>query len=212
MGDARESGTLTGVPYVTQAVLEGGLRDFGLLTERVAEAVGLARLAHGAAVRDDETPYLEEHVFPVALEAARYAVKAFPSQAETATLIALLHDVLEDSDVVDAPTLAARYGDEVAEGVVTLTKAPRSFWGIVSGARERRYLAALGAAPAIVQVVKIFDCLNNLACLRKAGAAKRRRYIVETRAFHLPLAQSLDPELSRRIEDQLAGLERAGKR
>jgi (p)ppGpp synthase/HD superfamily hydrolase len=119
-------------------------------------------------------------------------------------------DTLEDCQAVTPALLEERFGRDVADAVVALTKPPRL--GPDERARherEARYFAALRRGPRVAQLVKILDRLNNLACIHKSGAAKRRAYLEETRAFHLPLAREVDLNLARRLESQLATLERA---
>lgn len=196
------------IPHLSETELAERLRAAGLLTPRVREALALARSVHGGAVRDDGTPYLTEHIFPIAAAVAAYAQEKMPAEAEAAVQIALLHDALEDAEDLDKDELAERLDPFVADCVAALTKPPKT--GSDRAAREnrdRRYFAAVRQAPRIAQVVKVFDRLNNLACLSKSAPTKRGVYIEETRAFHLPLARSLDAVLADRMEALLRDLE-----
>ncbi|CAA9280214.1 MAG: hypothetical protein AVDCRST_MAG77-4335 [uncultured Chloroflexi bacterium] len=219
-------------PRMSEVELARALSSWGLWSARVQGAVELARRAHGEQVRDDGTPYLEEHVWPIAAEAAAYAQGGLSNghagegstageateatEAETMVVVALLHDTLEDWPEATPALLEEQFGKEVAAAVVALTKPPRAEQAGQPGERERgkhereeQYFAGLRAGPRVSRVVKVLDRLNNLACIHKSGAEKRRAYLAETRAFHLPLARELDGALATRLEAHLAALEAA---
>jgi len=205
------------IPSLTEAGLVAALAQEGLLTARVRTALALAARAHARDRRDEGTPYLEEHIYPVAGEVAAYVARVRPAEAETAVLVALLHDTLEDSPTVSAAEIERALGREVADCVRALTKpakAPNAD-PATRAQREATYEQAVARAPWAARVVKVFDRLNNLACLPKSSAEKRREYLAETRAFHLGLARSLDPTLGERMARrlrQLAALDQdAGK-
>lgn len=207
MSDMTNMWHQTDLPHLTEEALVERLREAGLLTPRTRAALDLARRVHGAATRDDGTPYLTEHVFPIASEVAAYARHLTPTETEAAVQVALLHDALEDAEDLDQEDVTEAVGPFVAECVGALTKSPKT--GSDQAAREdrdRRYFAAVREAPRIAQLVKVFDRLNNLACLPKSAPAKRAIYVEETRSFHLPLARSLDPALADRMEGLLRDL------
>jgi (p)ppGpp synthase/HD superfamily hydrolase len=62
-------------------------------------------------------------------------------------------------------------------------------------------------ASSVVQLVKVFDRLNNLACVHQRPRAKQLEYIQETERFHLPLAWRIDPVLADQMERALASLQ-----
>lgn len=195
-------------PYVSREELVAQLARLGLHRAAVDEALAVAWEAHGQATRVGGTPYLEEHVYPIAAEVAAYARRMRPGDAETAVIIALLHDTIEDSPAVSRESIATRFGEAIADRVWALTKP----WhagpdGRPPEERERRSLEGIRAADEIVRLVKTFDRLNNLACLHKRDAAKRAEYVAESRAFHLPLARDVDDALAGRMEALLAALE-----
>jgi (p)ppGpp synthase/HD superfamily hydrolase len=152
-------------------------------------------------------PYLEQHVYPVALE-----LSLSGQDAEDGIVVALLHDVLEDCHTIDRDDLEAIFGEHIANAVLTLTKPwarERELEPATDRERERReaaYFAAIQGAPELVQRVKVFDRLNNLACVHEKPRAEQLEYTRETERFHLPLARQIDPALARRMDALLASL------
>ena len=63
---------MTESPYLNESDLRLQLADLGLLASQVEAAIVMARRVHEHHRRDDGSPYLEEHVFPVAFETAEY--------------------------------------------------------------------------------------------------------------------------------------------
>jgi (p)ppGpp synthase/HD superfamily hydrolase len=107
------------LPRTLKPQLLATLESAGILTGRVWQAIAVATLAHNKQRRFDGTPYLEQHVFPVAQQIALQGVE----DTEEAVIIGLLHDVLEDYLTIERSDLEAVFGSEVADAVNTLTKA-----------------------------------------------------------------------------------------
>ena len=72
---------------------------------------------------------------------------------------ALLHDVLEDTQVVEAD-LRRFFPEEVIEWVVALTDTPKTN-GMNRAMRKEMDRARLAAAPAEVQTIKVADLISN---------------------------------------------------
>src|SRR5215472_773695 len=143
---------------------------------RVRSAYELARDAHDGQLRDEGTPYILHPIRVATLlneELALYSCDL--------TCAALLHDVIEDSEVT-RDVIQARFGDMVARIVWLLTKLPE--------VSLPAYLAAIEQAADIkAPVVKLCDRLDNLRFLmRSPKAEKKRRYIKTTEQYYLPIA------------------------
>jgi len=142
----------------------------------VSRAYEMARVAHDGQMRDEGTPYIL-HPIRVATvlseELALYSCEL--------TCAALLHDVVEDSDVT-RDEIEAEFGHTVARIVWLLTKLPE--------VSLPAYLAAIEQASDIkAPVVKLCDRLDNLRFLmRSPRAEKKRRYIKTTEQYYLPIA------------------------
>lgn len=200
--------------WATEADLRGALAQ--IWDARTEAALALAQRVHTAQVRHDGTPYLEEHIYPVSLSVGAYLSEqgAAVDETRTAVCAALLHDALEDWGQATPPFVSAAEafaavgrvaGVEVLALVEALTKPDRRE---VEGAqRQARYRASLHEAPWTAHVVKVFDRLNNLACVHKRPPAKVREYIAESADDYLPLAAAVDPTLAEQMRQRLAELD-----
>lgn len=105
-------------------------------------ALAIAHMAHAHQIDKAGTPYME-HVLHIA--------EQMPD--ETATAVALLHDVLEDNSGFTAQTLLT-YGitPEVVENVVALTRT--------EGQTYAQYIDSLKDKP-VARMVKLADLHHN---------------------------------------------------
>ncbi|MDP3910270.1 MAG: bifunctional (p)ppGpp synthetase/guanosine-3',5'-bis(diphosphate) 3'-pyrophosphohydrolase [Gemmatimonadales bacterium] len=111
-------------------------------------------------------------------------------QMDTTTIAAaLLHDVVEDSDVT-LDVLRRDFGNEVADLVDGLTKI--STLNFRSTAEEQaenyRKLLMSVARDARVIIIKLADRLHNMRTLDPLPVEKRKRIAQETRELYAPLA------------------------
>jgi GTP pyrophosphokinase len=111
-------------------------------------------------------------------------------QMDTTTIAAaLLHDVVEDSDVT-LDHLRRDFGNEVADLVDGLTKI--STLNFRSTAEEQaenyRKLLMSVARDARVIIIKLADRLHNMRTLDPLPPEKRKRIALETRELYAPLA------------------------
>lgn len=107
----------------------------------------------------------------------------------TSIVAALLHDVVEDSDV-RAEDIARDFGVEVAGIVDGLTKI--SHLTFRSSAEEQvenyRKLLLSIAKDARVIIIKLADRLHNMRTLEHLSPERRTRIATETREIYAPLA------------------------
>ncbi len=148
-------------------------------TTRVGAAVELAVRAHSGQLRKDgRTPYI---VHPMGV--LRHLVSDLGVVDPAIACTAVLHDVLEDSDVPRA-TLARRFGPRVARWVASLTLPPNLHGESVPGeAKTRRILADAAVIPWEALLVKLCDRWDNLGDVANApwGPVKRAYYHDQTR-------------------------------
>jgi GTP diphosphokinase / guanosine-3',5'-bis(diphosphate) 3'-diphosphatase len=140
---------------------------------------------HKGQVRRSGEPYL---VHPLNVAAILAELKA----DDLSIVVGLLHDVLEDTLTTKA-SIAAQFGDEVAELVDGLTKIGK--FSYVSREEEqaetfRKMILAMISDLRIV-LVKLADRLHNMRTLGFLPESKRREIARETLDIYAPIAHRL---------------------
>lgn len=116
-----------------------------------------ARAHHGQSLPDSELPYIV-HVALVTMELMA-ALRAEPGRDEDlAVQCALLHDVVEDTDV-SIEEVEARFGPAVARGVLALSKDAT----LPGDQRMADSLRRIREQPREMWMVKLADRITNLA-------------------------------------------------
>lgn len=170
-------------------------------------AYEVAADAHSNQTRDEGTPYI---VHPVRVAVS--LVDELSLFSPNLICSALLHDVIEDSEITRAD-IARMFNEEIANVVWLLTK--------LKEVRLSDYLARIeAAADTGAPIVKLCDRLDNLrSVVYSPGLEKKRRYIRTTEELYLPLAARtnsyLHNELKRWLEearDDLSRFESASPR
>ena len=111
-------------------------------------------------------------------------------QMDTTTIAAaLLHDVVEDSNVT-LELLRRDFGNEVADLVDGLTKIKALNFRSTAEEQAENYRKLLMsvARDARVIIIKLADRLHNMRTLDPLPADKRKRIALETRELYAPLA------------------------
>lgn len=145
------------------------------------QALMFATIAHGSQVRagNDHIPYIF-HPVDVANEVIYYSGLPLP-ELEIASVIALLHDTVEDT-AVTIENIREQFGQRIADGVAALTKNA-SIVEISNLTKIRQLeenLIRLKQAPAHVQAVKLADRVSNLKAFPAMWAREKiRNYLDE---------------------------------
>ncbi len=149
------------------------------------EAFDFAGLAHEGQSRKSGEPFVN-HPIEVALILAELHM-------DTATLkAALLHDVVEDSDV-SLEEIRKRFGDEVADLVDGVTKLGKIEFESLSEAQSnnlRKMLIAMAKDIRVI-LIKLADRLHNMRTLAALPEARRLDKARETMEIYAPLAHRL---------------------
>ncbi len=137
----------------------------------IDDARAFATWAHAGQVRKyTNEPYVR-HV-----EAVAAAVARLPGATEFDVVIALLHDVVEDTPVTFTD-LQRRFGAVVTQGVFWLTDTDNSL-----GNRETRKMldrVRLAAAPRNIQNIKLCDLIDNSSSIMEHDPEFGERYMGE---------------------------------
>jgi (p)ppGpp synthase/HD superfamily hydrolase len=112
---------------------------------------------------------------------------------------AVLHDIVEDTGTT-VEEVAAKFGDEIARGVLALSKDPN----LPKGEQLDDSLRRIRECPREVWVVKLADRITNLDDPPHYWTSeKRRTYQEEARRIHAALAEAhaaLGARLAEKIE------------
>ena len=170
-------------------------------TDRLEAAYHLAVASHEGQFRQTGEPYVT-HPLIVTQILADYGLD------ESTLVAAILHDVVEDSDVT-LDEIVDQFGDEVAELIDGVTKLDR----IKFSTREEQQAAtirkmAIAMAKDIrVLLIKLADRLHNVRTLVPLPDEKQRRVSAETLDIYAPLAHRLGvQEIKHELEERCFGI------
>jgi GTP pyrophosphokinase len=162
----------------------------------VRQAFALAEKAHAGQFRLSGEPYVT-HALAVALVVANLGLDA------TSAAAALLHDVVEDTDV-DLAEIETAFGTEIAaivDGVTKLDRLHFSSKEAQQAATVRKMFVAM-AKDWRVLVIKLADRLHNMRTLSVMPEWKQRRTAQQTLDIYAPLAHRLGiQEIKWQLED-----------
>jgi RelA/SpoT family (p)ppGpp synthetase len=153
--------------------------------ERVAAAYELSARAHQGGKRQSGEAYIT-HPLAVAETLAQLHLDWQTIAA------ALLHDVLEDTDVTKAE-IAAQFGAEVAELVDGVSKLDQLSFTSRAEAQAESFRKMMLAMVEDIRVilVKLADRLHNMQTLEALAPDKRYRIAKETLEIYAPIANRL---------------------
>jgi GTP diphosphokinase / guanosine-3',5'-bis(diphosphate) 3'-diphosphatase len=152
---------------------------------RVEEAYHFSGNAHKGQFRDSGEPYISH---PLAV-AGILADWHLDSQA---LMAALLHDVMEDTEV-SKEEISRRFGKPVAElvdGVSKLDKIEFQSHEVAQAENFRKMLLAMARDVRVI-LIKLADRLHNMRTLGAVPPQKRRRVARETLEIYAPIANRL---------------------
>ncbi|WP_035384233.1 bifunctional (p)ppGpp synthetase/guanosine-3',5'-bis(diphosphate) 3'-pyrophosphohydrolase [Ferriphaselus sp. R-1] len=153
--------------------------------EHIREALAYGEAAHLGQFRKSGEPYISH---PIAV--ARILT---PLHLDTQAIIAaLLHDVIEDTDIT-MEQLAAKFGKPVAQLVDGLSKLDRIEFETREDAEAENFRKMLLAMARDVRVIliKLADRLHNMRTLASMTTEKAARIARETMDVYAPIANRL---------------------
>jgi (p)ppGpp synthase/HD superfamily hydrolase len=158
---------------------------------RILSAYTMARDVHQYQRRNDGTPY-----FWHPTRVARILMEELECKDAELLIAALLHDTLEDSDILNPEVLNYNFGEYVSFIVESLTKEIRVDDGPLRDQIDREYVERLKKAPEDCRVIKLCDRLDNMRCLGFNLKRNPFKYVKETTEHYLPMAEaSSDPRM-----------------
>jgi len=153
--------------------------------ELVKEAFQFAKLHHSEQVRASGEAFIEHPV--------NVALILVELEMDEATIVAaLLHDILEDTDVT-REQLEDVFGQEIAElieGVTKLSQIQFKSRRDHQAENLRKMLLAMAKDLRVI-LIKLADRLHNMRTLKFLEEDRRQRIAQETREIYAPLAHRL---------------------
>src|SRR5881394_1622327 len=152
---------------------------------RLSEAYRFSEAAHAGQVRQSGDPYIS-HPLAVAEILAGWHLDG------QALVAALLHDVMEDTEV-SKNEISDTFGKPVADLVDGVSKLDKIEFQSAEDAQAENFRKMLLAMARDVRVIliKLADRLHNMRTLGAVSPAKRRRVARETMEIYAPIANRL---------------------
>lgn len=159
-------------------------------------AYEMASSVHEFQVRNDSTPYFW-HISRV----ARIVVQELEYYNGDVISASLLHDVLEDSDIITAEVIKYNFNAYISYIVEVLTKKIHLL-GVQREQSDQEYIERLRFASVDCKIVKFAERLDNYRCLEYGVKRNPFRYIEETERDYYSMTEIDDhPMLHRMIEE-----------
>lgn len=156
----------------------------------VLDAYDMAESVHEFQKRPDGTPY-----FWHPSRVAKIIVDELGISDISIICAALLHDVLEDSQVLTAEILEYNFGAYTSYLVSMLTKDIKA-QGEMREIIEKEYVERLRGATDDAKMLKLCDRLDTFRCLEFNVKRNPIKYVMETTKHYFPLAEnSEDPNM-----------------
>lgn len=174
--------------------------------DALKKALEYSKEAHKSQFRKSGEPYI---IHPILVAAIVSSI----TDDESMAIAALLHDIVEDTQV-DIDEIKELFGEDVAHLVEGLTKIDsiRDTELIPSNSNERLVVSALSFRKMLlasikdvrVLVVKLCDRLHNMLTLDALSANKQERIAEETLVVYSPIAHRLGISFLKNLLEDLS--------
>ncbi|EQB39397.1 potassium-transporting ATPase subunit C [Sulfurimonas hongkongensis] len=175
-------------------------------SKRLQDALEYSKAAHKGQFRKSGEPYV---IHPILVA----TIVASITDDESMAIAALLHDIVEDTDV-GIETITELFGSDVSHLVEGLTKIDtiRDLELVPSSSNEKLVVSALSFRKMLlasiedvrVLVVKLCDRLHNMLTLNALPQHKQLRIAEETLVVYAPIAHRLGISFLKNILEDLS--------
>ncbi|MBR9977052.1 MAG: bifunctional (p)ppGpp synthetase/guanosine-3',5'-bis(diphosphate) 3'-pyrophosphohydrolase [Bacteroidetes bacterium] len=159
----------------------------------ILAAYEMASSVHEYQIRNDSTPYFW-HLSRV----ARIIIHELEYINADVISAALLHDVLEDSDIITADVLKYNFNAYISYIVEVLTKNIRLL-GVQREQENHEYIERLRYSSIDCKIVKFAERLDNYRCLEFGVKRNPFGYIEITERNYYPMARDEQNNILNRI-------------
>jgi len=170
---------------ITSLLRKVGSYDPEVDEELIARAYGAAHAAHRGQVRKSGEPFVYHPL-------ATAGILADLGLDDVTIAAALLHDVLEDTDLTK-DELVEQFGEEVADivdGVTKLKRIPSGNFEEAQAESLRKMIVAMSRDVRVI-IIKLADRLHNMRTLAYLKRENQLNKATETLEIYAPLAHRL---------------------
>jgi (p)ppGpp synthase/HD superfamily hydrolase len=189
-------------PYVSEVEFVKTLKQKGLYTAAVKAAILQSKKSHKNQVRDDGNPYLNQHVFPVALSSLAHFENSKDINVEDLIVTALLHDAYEDDPTFTCEDCTRVFGKNIETYLCTLNTECINkdiVETITDKLRKSELDVQMASKYPITQIVRLEDKLNNAKCSSLNTSpemlAKYKTLVTRIERYYLPMAKSVSLQI-----------------
>jgi len=173
--------------FLSREELEKLLREKNVRAvdiNKVLDAYEMAESVHEFQKRLDKTPY-----FWHPSRVAKICIVELNQYDVSVVCAALLHDALEDSNVLTPEIISLNFGEYTSYLVQKLTKDIKAT-GALREMIEKEYVERLMQSSEDARMLKLADRLDTFRCLEFSVKRNPIRYIMETQEHYFPLARN----------------------
>ncbi|PIY17191.1 hypothetical protein CO112_00635 [Candidatus Dojkabacteria bacterium CG_4_9_14_3_um_filter_150_Dojkabacteria_WS6_41_13] len=194
-------------PFALKSQVKEALIGASIWNERVEEALLRSILSHRYHIRDDGTPYLEQHIFPMVLRVLEAEPQA--EGLENLVILTFLHDAYEKDPYFSIEVIEEYFGKEIADNIVAITEEPKRGLKNLHDrmALNKEYVKKVGKAATHVKIVKLESWLNNLMTTEMLhDIEKYERLIEKAELLYLPFAKTVSSKYVEELEREVKRL------
>lgn len=168
----------------------------------VLGAYEMASSVHEYQLRNDSTPYFW-HLSRV----ARIVIHDLEYINSDVISAALLHDVLEDSDIITAEVIKYNFSAYISYIVEVLTKNIRLL-GVQREQEDHEYIERMRFSSIDCKIIKFAERLDNYRCLEFGVKRNPFGYVEATERDYYPIAAEARHPMLDRIVDEMNQIKR----
>lgn len=180
-------------PFALKGQVKESLIEAGIWNERVEEALLRSILSHRYHIRDDGTPYLEQHIFPMVLRVIESGKGE--EGLEDRVILTFLHDAYEKDPYFSLDVIEEFFGKNIAENINSITEEPKRGLKNLNEHMEanKAYVEKVSKASQDVKIVKLESWLNNLLTTELLhDVEKYERLIQKAEELYIPFAKLVE--------------------
>lgn len=194
-------------PFALKNQVKEKLIEVGIWNERVEEALLRAILSHRYHIRDDGTPYLEQHIYPMVMRVI--SLNRDDVDLESLVILTFLHDAYEKDPYFSLDVIEEFFGKDLAVNIAAITEEPKRGLKNLHERMEanKTYVDKVAKASQHVKIVKLESWLNNLMTTELLhDIEKYERLIKKAEELYIPFAKNVNNKYVKELEMEVERL------